>query len=301
LILRGGELPTGPLQLEAGVAEFAFASGATAVIEGPAVFEPVAADRLLLQSGRTIGRCEKKNAKLCIVTPNAVVTDLGTEFGVAVGNDRQTRVAVIKGAVELVAGQLPRRLRAGEALAVDAQGKTEPAEHLIVEFSKIARLLPAEVLPVREGVNRLTDATMTGQAWRGTAGHVSRDSRGAMRVRANSSHLWPLLWQDVPTGDVAGQVVVASVRAMQTGDDPLSGAQNAIVKLVFLDAAGREFATAERHFLRAGAPRGQWLGGQIAAIAPPGTVRVQFQALLNARGLRTGSLLFKDPALVVAP
>ena len=63
--------------------------------------------------------------------------------------------------------------------------------------------------------------------------------------------------------------------------------------------AWREFAQAERHFLRAGAPRNQWIRGQIAAIAPPGTVAVQFQVLFNARGLKTGTLLFTDAALLV--
>ena len=301
LMLRGGGLPAGPMQLEAGVAEFAFAGGATAVIEGPAAFEPVAADRLLLHSGRAIGRCANDSAKLSIVTSNAVVTDLGTEFGVAVGDDRQTCVAVIKGAVELVAGKAPRRLVAGEAVAVDARGQMVDAQFVIKELAKLATILPVEEVAVSGAVNRLKDPGITdlGTTWRGTTGHVSRDSRGAMRVHANSSQLWPLLWQDVATGDVAGQVVVASVRALQPGDDPLNGSQNAIVKLVFLDASGGQFATAERHFLRATAPRDQWIRGQIAARAPPGTVAVQFQVLLNARGVRTGSVLFGDAGLFI--
>jgi hypothetical protein len=69
--------------------------------------------------------------------------------------------------------------------------------------------------------------------------------------------------------------------------------------MTFFDGADREFAKAERHFLRSSAPRDQWIRGQIAAIAPAGTARVQFQVLLNARGLKTGSLLFSDPSLVV--
>lgn len=301
LMLRGGELPSGPLHLEAGVAEFAFSGGATAVVEGPAVFEPVAADRVVLQSGRVIGRCAKPEAKLSIVTPGAVVTDLGTEFGVAVGADRQMRVAVMKGAVQLVAGKAPRRLAAGEAVVVDARGRMVDAQFVIAEIARLATILPAEDLAVSGAINQLKDPALAdlGPTWRATTGHVSRDGRGAMRVRANSSHLWPLLWQDVPTDDVAGQVVVASVRALQPGDDPLNGLQNAIVKLVFLDASGAQFATAERHFLRATAPRDQWIRGQIAARAPSGTVAVQFQLLLNARGLKTGSVLFGDAGLFI--
>lgn len=302
LTLRGGELPPGALQLEAGVAEFAFAGGATAVIEGPAVFEPIAADRLLLRSGRALGRCGNAAAKLIIVTPNAVVTDLGTEFGVTVGADQQTRVAVLKGAVELDAGKHPQRLSAGEAVTVDAHGRTVPADFVIAEFSKMATLLPAEEVGEPEGGNLLRNPGLMGaaQAWNGTAGHVDRNAEGRARIRANGSHLWPLLWQEVPTGDIAGKVVVASVCALQPAADPLQGNQNAIVKVVFLDAEGRQFAQAERHFLRSSAPRDRWVRGQIAALAPAGSVRVQFQILLNARGLQTGAVLFDDPALFIA-
>ncbi len=303
LTLRGGELPAGLIRLEAGAAEFLFAGGATAVIEGPAAFEPVAADRLILTSGRVIGRCGPGVAKLIVVTPNATVTDLGTEFGVTVGEDLQTRVAVLKGAVELLAGQHPRRLTAGEAAAVNQQGKLAEAEFVIKDFSKLATILPETEVPVQNGVNLLRDPSLKqlSREWRSTEGHVDLDAAGSARIRANGSPLWPLLWQRVATGDIAGRVVIASVRALQPADDPLSGLQNAIVKMVFLDADGREFAGAERHFLRASAPRGQWIRGQIAALAPPGTTRVTFQALLNARGLKTGSVCFTEAALVLAP
>lgn len=302
LTLRGGELPAGPMRLEAGVAEFLFARGATAVVEGPAVFEPVAADRLVLQSGRAMGRCAAATPKLTIVTPNAAVTDLGTEFGVTFGDDQQTRVAVIQGAVELAAGPHPQRLNSGEAVAVDAQGQMVPAEFVIAEFSRMASLLPAGEEGEPEDGNWLRDPGLTdlAQDWNGTAGHLDRNAAGFARIRANSSPLWPLLWQEVPAGDIAGRVVVASVCAMQPAADPLQGNQNAIVKVVFLDADGRQFAQAERHFLRATAPRDRWVRGQIAAIAPAGTARLQFQALLNARGLRSGSLLFHKPVLMVA-
>lgn len=299
LMLRGGELPHGPLHLEVGVAEFSFSGGATALIEGPAVFELVAADKLVLRTGRVIGRCAKPEAKLTIVTPGTVVTDLGTEFGVAVGDDRQTRVAVIKGVVELGAGQHSQRLNAGEAMAVDERGQMAKAEFVIAEFSRMAEVFPAEDVSVRDGINRLQDPGMTSSLWNGTAGHVDRTAAGLARIRAKGNPLWPLLWQDVPAREIAGRAVVASIRAMQPDDDPLSGLQNAIIKMMFLDEAGREFARAERHFLRSSAPRGQWIHGQIAAVAPAGTARIQFQVLLNARGLKSGSLLFTDPSLVV--
>jgi hypothetical protein len=231
---------------------------------------------------------------------------LGTEFGVAVGDERQTRVAVIKGAVELTAGQRPRRLTAGEAVAVNAWGQTVQEEFVIAELSKMTTILPPEDFAVETGANLLSDAGMKippGLAptlpWHGSEGYVDLAAPGVARIRAKGNRLWPVLWQRVPTADLADRVVLASVRALQPSDAPLAGQQNAIVKVVFEDAEGREFAQAERHFLRAAAPRGRWIRGQVAAIAPRGTAAVCFQVLLNARGLEAGALLFKDASLVV--
>ena len=305
LLLRRGDLPSGPLRLESGVAEFAFAGGATAVIEGPAVIEPLTRDRLSVASGRVIGRCSTKQARLTIVTPNAEVTDLGTEFGVAVGDDRHTQVAVIQGEVEFVAADQSRRMKAGEAVAIDARGRAEQAAYVIQDFSKLARLMPGFTEPELAGANLLADPGMTqapvfyasterSSPWRGTAGHVdlvsgqAHSGSVAIRIRALGNPMWPLVWQDVKTGPIAGQVAVASVWAMQPSQDPLTARQNAIVKIMFLDAAGREFASAERHFLRAEAPKNRWVRGQIAALAPPGTVALRIPGPVERPGTEVG-------------
>ena len=317
LLLRRGDLPGGPLRLESGVAEFAFAGGATAVIEGPAVIEPLTRDKLSVTSGRVIGRCSTEQARLTIVTPSAEVTDLGTEFGVAVGEDRHTQVAVIRGEVKFVAADQSRRMKAGEALAIDARGRAEEAAYVIQDFSQLARLMPGFTEPELAGANLLADPEMTqapvfyasterSSPWRGTAGHVdlvsgqAHSGSVAIRIRALGNPMWPLVWQDVRTGPIAGQVAVASMWAMQPFQDPLTARQNAIVKIMFLDAAGREFASAERHFLRAEAPKNRWVRGQIAALAPAGTVALRFQVLLNARGQKSGTLLVDDAILSIA-
>lgn len=271
---------------------------------------------LSVSSGRVIGRCSTEQARLTIVTPSAEVTDLGTEFGVAVGDDRHTQVAVIQGEVEFVAADQSRRMKAGEALAIDARGRAEQAADVIQDFSKLARLMPGFTEPELADANLLADPNMTqapvfyasterSSPWRGTAGHVdlvsgqAHSGSVAVRIRALGNPMWPLVWQDVKTGPIAGQVAVASVWAMQPSQDPLTARQNAIVKIMFLDAAGREFASAERHFLRAEAPKYRWVRGQIAALAPPGTMALRFQVLLNARGQKSGSLLVNDAVLSI--
>jgi hypothetical protein len=316
LLLRRGDLPAGPLRLESGVAEFAFAGGATAVVEGPAVFEPLSRGGLSITSGRVVGRCPTQQARLTIVTPSAEVVDLGTEFGVAVGDNRNTQVAVIQGEVELVAAEQARRMKAGESVAIDARGNAEQAAYVIKDLSRLARLIPGLTEAELGGENQLTDPQMTvapvshaaadrSSPWKGTAGHAdlasgrAHSGGTAIRIRALGDPMWPLVGQDVKTGPIDGRIVAASIWAMQPAEEPLADRQNAIVKITFLDAAGREFASAERHFLRNNSPKDLWVRGRIAAVAPPGTVAVRFQVLLNARGQKSGAIRVDDASLSV--
>lgn len=316
LLLRRGDLPAGPLRLESGVAEFTFAGGAAAVVEGPAVFEPLSRERLSITSGRVVGRCPTKQARLTIVTPTAEVIDLGTEFGVAVGDNHNTQVAVIQGEVKLVAAEQTRRMKAGESVAIDARGKTEQAAYVVSDLSKLARLIPDLAEAKLSEENLLADPGMSlapvshgtagrSSPWQGTAGHVdlargrSRSGDTAIRIRALGNPMWPLVGQDVKTGPIDGRIVAASVWAMQPAEDPLVERQNAIVKITFLDTAGHEFASAERRFLPAEAPKSHWVRAQIAAEAPPGTFALRFQVLLNARGQKSGALLVDDASLSV--
>ena len=107
--------------------------------------------------------------------------------------------------------------------------------------------------------------------------------------------------QDVPTGPIVGRRLFASVWAASAEDDPLEDRQRAILKVVFLDAAGREFGDAQRHFLGGGELRGKYVQASVGVIAPAGTVGVWFQVLLNARGRNAGSVRFDEPRLVVLP
>jgi len=149
--------------------------------------------------------------------------------------DRQTRVAVIG----VRCNWLRRASAAAEAPARRWRSmprRNVPAEQMIAEFSKVAAILPAEELPVHDGANRLRDRRS--RTWRtcGT-GRWGMWSAGRRRrpYPGQRSRLWPLLWQDVPTGAIAGRPW-SPRQGAATGHDPLHGLQNAIVKIVFLDA-----------------------------------------------------------------
>ena len=186
LLLRRGDLPDGPLGLVSGTAEFTFASGATAVVQGPAFFEPLTRDRLAVSAGRVIGRCSSKETALTIVAPAAEVTDLGTEFGVVVGEDHHMQVRVIRGEVELVAAKQSRRLTTGQTAAVDEQGRPQAPAPIIEDFASLARIISDSSEMERTEQNLLIDPGMTlapqpnssaaassvSAPWRGTPGHV---------------------------------------------------------------------------------------------------------------------------------
>jgi hypothetical protein len=325
LVLRHGSLPRGRMTLVSGHVQFVFASGGTAIIEGPATFEPIAVDALLVVEGAVRCRCPREGSELRVVTPSSTITDLGTEFAISVQPGTGTRVAVIEGRVRLDVAEASQFMAAGESLAIDMQGNAREDIGFLKDVAAKAVLAPFDEEAFERAENLLRDTSFetnvedTDNAgefvsrsggfqlgpWRGSLGHVEQISEPqtsgdfAVRLRANGNRFWPLIEQHVGTGDISGRLVLAAVRASQSSSDPLTGKQCAIVKLQFVDAAGRDFAYAERHFLRAGGVMDRFVEGRIAAFAPPGTAAVRCQILVNAHGLSTGSVIADDAVLKI--
>jgi len=96
----GAHLPAQTtLSLASGYAELTFATGATVVVEGPAEFTLGSAGTMSLLSGKLSAMVPPPAHGFTVTTPTASVTDLGTEFGVAVETDDRTRVEVFVGTV----------------------------------------------------------------------------------------------------------------------------------------------------------------------------------------------------------
>lgn len=327
LMLQRGLLPPGQLELVSGRIELLFAAGGTAVIEGPAIVEPIATDALRLSFGSIRCQCPQPGTELRVETPSSTITDLGTEFAVSVESGARTRVGVIKGKVRIDTSGASRLIAAGEALSIDRDGRTAEDIGFWKDEARKAALIPFDEQAFAAGRNELqaasfelatdvstsTDALPSAKSngnflfgpWKGTAGHVDLIPLGrardawAIRIRADGNPFWPLVWQQIDADDLAGKTIMASIRAMRTHDDPLVDPQRAIVKLFFVDAAGREFASAERHFLKSTGPIDRFVEGKLAAEAPPGAVAVRFQVLLTAAGLPTGSIIIDDAKLVI--
>lgn len=89
------------VELKEGILLLTTALGSEVVVQAPATFRFRTKDRIELDSGRLTARVEGVPTGLTVTTPTAKIVDLGTEFGVGVGQESDTVVAVCDGAVEL--------------------------------------------------------------------------------------------------------------------------------------------------------------------------------------------------------
>jgi hypothetical protein len=149
-------------ELASGLVEIAYDSGARIILQGPCTYEVESAAGGFLSLGKLTARVEKKNevgsgqwamgseAKsqdhyplatshyplFVVRTPTAVVTDLGTEFGVEVSKEGTTTSHVFRGTVrvELAAGGSGPRtvvLRQSESARVES-GKSAGGPRLVL-------------------------------------------------------------------------------------------------------------------------------------------------------------------------
>jgi len=105
-----------PVQLRMG-------DGTTVVLAGGSELVFEADDRVRLERGSLVARAESGASGFTVLTPRSRVVDLGTEFGVQVGEDREERVHLFEGRVDVFGptGD-PARLSAGQASRVAADG-----------------------------------------------------------------------------------------------------------------------------------------------------------------------------------
>ena len=97
----GALLEAGRFHLDAGTVELEFNRGARVTLQGPSRFELMNADLLHVSSGNLVARIPEEAIGFTIVTDEAEVVDLGTEFGLRVDDGQQTEVHVIEGLVEV--------------------------------------------------------------------------------------------------------------------------------------------------------------------------------------------------------
>jgi hypothetical protein len=306
LLLQGGEIPAGEIRIDSGVAEFMLRDGAAVVLRGPAAMRFLGAKRIFLEAGRLGCRCPTPESRVTVETPVTEVIDLGTEFAIEARPDRSARVAVLSGEVQVGRGEA-RHLRQGEAVEVRSDGMLIVRGFSQDEFADLQQTTRTPGAALLLGENQLRDPGFdhglnTG-AWDGTESNLAATSAGrngnAIRISARGPAPWPQCRQKLSTGDLSGKLLVASVWAASTADEPLRPPQFGILKLAFVNEHGREFAFAKRHLLASPAAPGRFESVQLAVVAPPGTCGLQFQLILHAHTYGRGAVVFDDASLSI--
>ncbi len=121
------DLPPDSYELKTGLAMIRFSCGAETLVEGPTRFEAVSSNRIRLDRGRPVVRCETAESKgFTIEGPNWDLVDLGTEFGVEqLSRQATTHVFVFDGRVHAASAGTNRQLRAGQGVALTHSGITQ--------------------------------------------------------------------------------------------------------------------------------------------------------------------------------
>ncbi len=112
------------LRVERGLAEIHFRSGARVVLEGPATLELLSANGARLLRGKLSAKVPEPAIGFEVLSPQGKVVDLGTEFGVFVGDGGATDVRVFAGKVTASTGGDPVSLTANQSARLDGAGVT---------------------------------------------------------------------------------------------------------------------------------------------------------------------------------
>ena len=121
----GMRLGEGMLELDHGLAEITFDSGAEVTLEGPARLQLDSDNMANLAVGRASAHVPEPARGFVIHTPSSYIRDLGTAFAVEVRDDHETDLHVLEGEVEVSATSLsvvnpPQILRQRQAVRLAA-------------------------------------------------------------------------------------------------------------------------------------------------------------------------------------
>lgn len=172
-LLPGAALSLGDFALAEGTIELEFGDGARVSIQGPAKFELRNGGHIHLASGNLVARIPEEALGFVVTTPEAEVVDLGTEFGLSVGEDGRTDIHVLDGLVEVLPvrgdGEEGIQISEGDARRLDHQGVNgiEPAtREALLEPHRLDRYgleLLRGAVRVAEGLD--VEAQTSGQHW----------------------------------------------------------------------------------------------------------------------------------------
>lgn len=152
---QGSAVPASKLAIDSGMVQLEFYSGAVAVLEGPAEIDLIDPMSARLHSGKLRARVPVRARGFTIHTEKGEVVDLGTEFALDLGSDREWgELHVIDGEVRYdpkqESGHASRQVFGGEAMHLGREADEETlkvaGERFVgpAEIEKISRERKAE-------------------------------------------------------------------------------------------------------------------------------------------------------------
>ncbi len=141
------------LNLRNGYAQINYANGVQVIVEGPCQFQVTSDNSMLVSRGRATVKVPHQVNHFHLDTPSGRITDLGTEFGVAIGSSEEGPVIlteVFDGEIEIPASNSDRqRLQSGNSLAILGRDNTRrllvSLDNYPIDLSDSARCLPLRV------------------------------------------------------------------------------------------------------------------------------------------------------------
>jgi Concanavalin A-like lectin/glucanases superfamily/FecR protein len=173
----GAPVRSGRFELKSGLVQLEFLSGANVVVEGPAELDLKSTKLIVCHRGRLRVRVPEQAKGFSVDTPHHRAVDLGTEFGVSVGDGDASEVHVFQGEVELfdldqirnqVASSVPETLRIGAGLRTSGNGAEERIAANSDEFVDVERMLKIQS---KVGQSRFSAWQQQSKRWQ-TDSHV---------------------------------------------------------------------------------------------------------------------------------
>jgi len=149
------------VRVTAGKLKLHYTHGTTVVLHSPAAYELISEMKSRMLLGRLTATVSDAGKGFSVLTPQATVIDLGTEFGVSVDNIGATDVVVFKGEVDVDYRNdqaNSQRLRMGEAVHLDAEGTASRIVSIDGDAYRsglpVASSQPAVITKVRDNIKR---------------------------------------------------------------------------------------------------------------------------------------------------
>lgn len=142
-------LYAGPYELCEGVAEIELGRGTKLLLEAPSHVELTSGSEVVLRRGRLVAEVSPQASGFKVRTLTAVITDLGTEFGVVVYPDGSTDAHVLKGSISIAldpniaSNPMSVVVRQGQSATVDPAGQTIRGIPATIPDAFVRQLPPA--------------------------------------------------------------------------------------------------------------------------------------------------------------